>query len=127
VNSDLAPILSAAEIAYQAIQQDTADNDPPQVEEEDPLIEPVWVVNSFASRDCLDMVLPSDEAIMEAQTGPETPWEDLHHRSYFLPDLDKIENEESPSPVPEHVGQPLKLSAMQGIYAEGNMQISTKE
>jgi len=41
--------------------------------------------------------------------------------SYFLPDLDKIDNGEFSSPVPEHVGQPLKLLAMQGIYAKGNM------
>jgi len=35
--------------------------------------------------------------------------------------LDKIESGEFPSPVLEHVGQPLKLSAMQGIYVESNM------
>jgi len=66
VYSDSTPILYIAEIAYQAIQQDTANTDPPQAEEEDPLIQPVWAVNSFASWDCLDMVLSSDGAIMEA-------------------------------------------------------------
>jgi len=82
------------------------------MEEEDPLIQPVWVVNSFASCDCLDMVLPSDEAILEAHKRFDKPWEDLHHRSYFLPDLDRIENEEFHSPVLEYVGQSLKLLAM---------------
>ena len=27
---------------------------------------PAWAVNSLHSRDCLDMVFPSDEAILEA-------------------------------------------------------------
>jgi len=46
----------------------------------DPLIQLVWTVNSFSSHDCLDMVLPTDEAILEALTRPDKPWEDLHHR-----------------------------------------------
>ena len=82
------------------------------MEEEDPLIQPVWVVNSFMSCDCLDMVLPSDEAIFEAQTRPKNPWEELHHWSYFLPDLEKIKNGEFHLPIIEHVGQQLKLSTM---------------
>jgi len=39
----------------------------------DPLEWPVWVVTSFASRDYLDMVLPTDEAILEALIGPDKP------------------------------------------------------
>lgn len=80
--SDSTPLLSAIEITYQAIQHDTTDIDPPQEEEEDPLIQPIWVVNSFASCDCLKMVLPSDEAILEAQIGPEKPWECWNNQVY---------------------------------------------
>ena len=28
----------------------------------------------------------SDEEILEALTAPDYPWDDMHHRSYFLPD-----------------------------------------
>lgn len=59
----------------------------------DPLTQPVCAVNSFAYRDCLDMVLPSNEAILEALTRPDKPWEDMHYHSYFLLALDKIESE----------------------------------
>ena len=39
-------------------------------------------------------VFPSDEAIIEAMSGIEPPWEELHHRSYFLPPLDRLEHED---------------------------------
>jgi len=100
---EIALLLSAVEISYQVIQQNTVDIDSSHVEEVDPLIQPVWVVNSFASRDCLDMVLPTDEAILEALTWPEKPWEDLHHISFFLPYIDRIEGGEFHLPFPECV------------------------
>jgi hypothetical protein len=81
--------LSAAEIAYQAIQEATVDPDPPSswTKEMDPVLEPIWVVDSSSSHDFLDGTFPSNEAILEAMTGPDRPWEDLHHRSYFSQSL----------------------------------------
>jgi hypothetical protein len=81
--------LSAAEIAYQAIQQATIDSDQtPVVTEEDDLFpEPIWAQKYSSSQECLDIVLPSDEAIIEEMVRAERPWEDLHHRLYFLPEL----------------------------------------
>jgi hypothetical protein len=81
--------LSVAEVAYQAIQQATTDPDQtPTITEEDDLFpEPIWAQNSSNSQDCLDIILPSYEAIIEAMVRDERPWEDLHHRSYFLPKL----------------------------------------
>ena len=61
--------LSVVEVAYQAITKTTIDPipDPPTVSED---LEEVyflaWAENSLHSRDCLDMVLPLDEAIVEA-------------------------------------------------------------
>ena len=61
--------LSAVEVSYQAITQTTIDPIP------DPLIVsadleevyfPAWAENSSYSTGYLDMVLPSDEAILEA-------------------------------------------------------------
>jgi hypothetical protein len=67
------------------------DPSPTSMEEVDPILEPVWALNSSNSHDFLDIVLPSDEVILEVMTGPEQPWEDLHHRSYFLPELSHVE------------------------------------
>lgn len=58
--------LFATEISHQVIQQNTIDIDSSEVEEVDPPMQPIWAVNYFASRDCLDMVLPANEAILEA-------------------------------------------------------------
>lgn len=40
--------------------------------------------------DCIEIVLPYEEAIIEANIGVERLWDDLHHRSYFLTDLHKV-------------------------------------
>ena len=42
----------------------------------------------------LIVFFPSDEAIIEAMSRVEPPWEELHHRSYFLPELDRMEHED---------------------------------
>jgi hypothetical protein len=60
---------------------------------------------------------------MEAMIGPKRPWDDLHHRSYFLPELRRIEagefamtmNGDSPCPI-----NPLDTHK---VYAEGNVEI----
>jgi hypothetical protein len=83
--------LSAAEVAYSLVQQTSATPDPIPAPELDSLLEPIWAQDSLVNTDSLDLVLPSDEDIIEAMTGPDKPWEDLHHRSYFLPELHRIE------------------------------------
>ena len=83
--------LSATEVAYSLVHQASATPDLIPAQELDPLLEPIWAQDSFANIDSLDLVLPYDEAIIEAMTGPDKPWEDLHHRSYFLPELHRIE------------------------------------
>ena len=49
------------------------------MEEEDPYVLPAWEVESSHSHDSLDDVFPSDAAILEAMSGVEPPWEELHH------------------------------------------------
>ena len=64
--------LSAAEVAYQAIINTTVDpiSIPPTVSEESKeSYLHAWAEKSLHSRDYLDMVLPSDEAILEAMCG----------------------------------------------------------
>jgi hypothetical protein len=57
----------------------------------DMVLEPIWAQYSLTTHDPLDLVFPSYKAILEAMTGPDRPWDDLHHRSYFLPELRRIE------------------------------------
>jgi hypothetical protein len=77
----------ATKIAYQAILDSSTDPDPVtlHMDEEDLVLEPVWVTSSSCSHDYLDESLPSDEAIIEAMNGSDRPWDDMNHRSYFLP------------------------------------------
>ena len=85
--------LSVVEVAYQAIINTTVDpiSVPPTVSEEptESYI-PSWEENSLYVEYCLDMVLPSDEAILKAMRGKDKICEDLHDRSYFLPELSRI-------------------------------------
>ena len=56
---------------------------------------------------CLDTVFHSDEAIIEAMSRVEPPWEELHHRSYFLLELDHLECEDFRAVLSERVGSPM--------------------
>jgi hypothetical protein len=79
--------LSTVEVAYSLVQQTSATPNPTPAQELDSLLEPIWAQGSLANTDSLDLVLPSDEAVIEAMTSLNKPWEDIHHRSYFLPEL----------------------------------------
>ena len=73
--------LSTVEVAYQAITQTTVDPvlDPLTVSEDlEEVYLPAWAENSLHYTDCLDMVLPSDEAILEAMCRRDKICEDHH-------------------------------------------------
>ena len=113
------------EVAYQAITQATVDPIPDPLTVSEDLEEvylPAWAENSSLSIDCLDTVLPSNEAIMEAMSGCDKICEDLHHRSYFLPELSRIENQEFHVRLSEDVGIPINPLPREGVFAEGNME-----
>ena len=90
-------------------------------QELDPPLDPIWAQGSLANTDSLDLVLLSDEAVIEAMTSPDKPWEDLHHRSFFLPELHRIEAGEFTITMTGDQPCPINLLATQEIYAEGNM------
>jgi hypothetical protein len=113
--------LSSAEVAYSLVQQTSATPDPTPAQVLDPPPEPIWAQGSLATTDLLDLVLPSDEAVIEAMTSPDRPWEDLHHRSYFLPELHRIAAGEFPITMTGDQSCPINLLATQEIYAKGNM------
>jgi hypothetical protein len=70
--------------------------------------------------------LPSDEAVIEAMTSPDKPWEDLHHRSYFLPELSRIEAGEFIVTMMGDQSCPINILATHEIYVEGNMETITE-
>jgi hypothetical protein len=78
----------------------------------------VWATSSSFSHDYLDDTLPSDEAIVEAMNGSDRPWDDIHHRSYFLPDLARIKQDDFRSTLSEIVGHTIVLLDTHGIYVE---------
>ena len=67
--------LSVAEIAYPIVLDFSADPYlvTSQMDEEDPVLEPVWATSSSCSREFLDETLPSYEAIIEAMNGSDRP------------------------------------------------------
>jgi len=116
--------LSAMEIAYQVVLDSFVDPDPVtlQTDGEDHVLRPVWATSLSCSHDFLDETLPSYESILEAMNGYERPWDDMHHRSYFLPSLERIEQDDFWSTLSEiviHVIVPLDTH---DIYAKGNME-----
>lgn len=79
--------LTAVELEYQAIQMASEDATLPRPSEGpyDPYTSPYWTATPPSSGDVLNSVLPSDEAILEAMVGSDCPWDEMHHRSSFLP------------------------------------------
>ena len=52
----------------------------------------------------------------------EPPWEDLHHRSYFLPELDRLEHEDFRENLNEKIGSPVVPLISPSLMADGNME-----
>ena len=114
--------LLVVEVAYQDINQTTIDPIPDPLTVSEDLEEvylPAWSENSLHSTNCLDMVLPFDEAILEAMCGLDKICEDLHHQSYFLPDLSRIENQEFHMRLSDDVDTPINPLPREGIFAWG--------
>jgi hypothetical protein len=111
--------LSISEVAYSIVQQASADPDLTPAQELDPILEPTWAQGSLANTDSLDLVLPSDEAIIEAMTSLDRPWDDLHHRSYFLPELRRIEAGEFTLTMTGDRSCPINPLAMHTCLCQG--------
>jgi hypothetical protein len=114
--------LSVAEVAYSLVQQASANLDLTPAQELDPLLEPIWAQGYLSTINLLDLVLPSDEAVIEAMTSLDKPWEDLHYRSYFLPKLSRIKAGEFTVTMTGDRSCHTNPLATHKIYAEGNME-----
>ena len=72
--------------------------------------------------DCLHSIFPSDKVIIEAMSRVEPPWEELHHRSYFLPELDGLEHEDFRVVLSARFGSPMVPLRSPSMMADGNME-----
>ena len=82
---------------------------------------PAWVVESSHSHDFLDDFFLSDEAILEAMSRIEQPWEALHHRSYFLPKLNRLECDHFRGIISNKIGSPMVPLSSPSQMADENM------
>jgi hypothetical protein len=115
--------LSVTKITYQDVLDSFADQDlvSSKTDKEDPILKPVWANSSSFSHYFLDDTFPSDEEILEAMSGSDMPWDDMHHRSYFFLELARIEQDDfkfTLSEIVSHIVVPLDTH---DIYVEGNM------
>jgi hypothetical protein len=88
--------------------------------------EPIWAQGSLANTDSLDLVLSLNKAIIEAMTSLNKPWDDLHHRSYFLLELSRIESGEFTLTMTGDRSCPINPLATHEVYAKGNMETITE-
>jgi hypothetical protein len=58
--------------------------------------------------------------------SPDRPWDDLHHRSYFLPELRRIEASEFTLTMTGDRYCPINPLATHVVYTEGNMETIAK-
>jgi hypothetical protein len=78
--------------------------------------------NSLSSGfDYISHIFPLDESIMEIISIEEVPWDENHHRSYFLPPLEEIQkyiHSISPPDVVDSLQSPMLT---QDTISEGNL------
>ncbi|MCY0536181.1 hypothetical protein, partial [Klebsiella pneumoniae] len=75
-----------------------------------------WTVDSTSLMDCVDIVLPSEEAMI----GIDKPWDDFHHRSYFVPDVHEVESSLSSPSLTGDVHILLNPLAPAQVFSVGN-------
>ena len=114
--------LSVVEVSYSIIQRASVDVDPTLAQELDLVLKPFFAQGSLADTDSLDLVFPLDEAIIEAMTSLDKPWDDLHHIYYFLPELRRIEAGEFTLTMTGDKACPINPLATYTVYAKGNME-----
>jgi hypothetical protein len=111
---------------YSIVQQALVDPDLTPAQDSDLVLEPIWAQGSPATTDSLELVFPSHEVIIEALTGLDRPWDDLHHRSYFLPELGRIEASKFVLTMTRDRSFPINPLATHAVYAKGNMETIAK-
>ena len=81
---------------------------------------PYWI-ETPPSIDYLSHTLPIDEYIMEVMSLEEMPWEDHHHRSFFLPPCHMVEDHFTSSVSSDRVLNPQSPILTRSVDSEGNL------
>jgi hypothetical protein len=125
VLSDTMP-LSPAEAAYVAIQSASPSSNNSHSLAPDAYSVPSWLDSLSSVVDYISQIFPSDKYIMEILSIDDLTWDDNHHRSSFLPPLEKI-HQDICSVFPLDVTDtPQSPILTQDTFSEGNMgNIST--
>ena len=71
--------------------------------------------------DPFKQVLHTDESIREFLSVDELPWDDLHHRSSFLSELDKFENNFFSIFTADYVEEPQSPISVTNLDSEVNL------
>ena len=128
--------LSSAEAEYDAIQSASPSPDDQHLMAYTTYSLPSWLDSLSSTFDYILWIFPSDESIMEMPNIEEAPWDDNHHHSSFLPNLDEIEKEISSIFLTDIVNSPQYPILTHDTIFEGNLgnisqtinvDISTKE
>ena len=120
--------LSPFEMAYVEVQSfyDTLSTNPDQM---NLITEEYSSLSSSALTSISDpfqQVFHTDESIREFLSLDELPWDDLHHRSSFLPEFDRLENEFSSILMIDYVKEPHNPISIKNSDSEINLgNIST--
>lgn len=115
--------LSAVEVAYQAIQEKTTEASSPHSFDEKEDQYPMSVLSMDSSIDSkpLDIVLLSNEPIMEVMCPLGKPWLISHHRSSFIPMENRLKNIESKFTMNKEVDWFKCPYPTQSVFVEGNL------
>jgi len=95
--------LSPYELAYEAMQSFT-DPRSTKIDQMNVVCEES-LFTSTSERIAFPEIVSSDEQLREILSVDDLPWEDLHHRSSFLPEDDEFENDFSSIFMAEYVNE----------------------
>jgi hypothetical protein len=115
--------LLAVEIVYQVFLDSSADPDPitSPMDEDDPVLRPMWATSFSCSHEFLHENFPSDEYIIKCMNGSNKPWDDICHHYYFLPNIEIIKQDDFQSTLSEIFGHVVFPLDTHDIYSKGNM------
>jgi hypothetical protein len=82
--------LSPAEDSYVAIQSASPSTNDQNILAPDTYSMPSWFNSLSSAFDYISQIFPFDESIMEMLSIDKVPWDDNHHRSFFLPPVEEL-------------------------------------
>jgi hypothetical protein len=113
--------LSLSKVEYEAIQSTSPSPDDQHLLVYNSYSLPSWLDSLSSTFDYILQIFPSDESIMEMLNIKESPWDDNHQHSSFLPILDEIEKDISSIFPMNIVNDPQYSILTQDKISKGNL------